>query len=260
MRLPLAFTGFALAAALSAGAAPAADAQSFSGDGPQATADFPLPNGLAVFEFSITGSEAFTVRLFAIDGTLIDTVAHGTAPLRGSRAVQIARAGRYLLDVSASDSWEVGLRPKTVALSGGPSREPAPTVEAPAPASASAVREAGGQAGYEAAERQGNFPWLLGGLAGGAALGPIGAGAVYVFASSRRDSVRIEQHEQLADRPPEYVAGFREAYARNRRTGRRVAAAVGGITGTVIFGFVVAQIVNWANESGGGGNGNGDRP
>ena len=212
------------------------------------------------------GDGPFVVRLLDDRGALIDTIARATGPFRGSKALHVPRGGTYLYDVRADGAWTIALRPRSgihpdsSALAGRP--DPVPTVAAvPSRVTASALATRAAVDAEQLARRKGAFPWLLGGLAGGSALGPVGAGLVYVAANRSERAPSTEVETRRATYGDAYASAFSSAYEAKRRSDRRVAALIGGATGTVVFGFVVAQIINWSRESGGSSNGgNGELP
>ncbi len=243
----------AIAAVLAATFPSTAPAQNVSGTGQQATDLFTLPGGLATFEIEHEGEGVFAVRLLNDQGELVESLASTTGPFRGSKAVRVPRAGRYLFDVSATGPWSIRLRQRT-------GEEPATMARTEA-VSDSLLRSRGSYYGRQEANRIGAFPYLLGGLLGGLAAGPIGAGAAFAVASGRAAPVPERIQDTLGAREPIYREAFVESFQRRMRTNRRTAALVGGVTGTLIFGFAIAQVVNWSGGSGGtGGPGNGEQP
>jgi hypothetical protein len=234
-------TAVLLAAVLAAGGA---RAQNVTGTGQQASELFPLPAGLAVFELEHPGSGPFAVRLLDREGAVVEELVETQGSFRGSRAVRVPRGGEYLFDVRAEGTWSIRLRPAAAA--------------APASRGDSALLAEARYEGEQAAKKKGAFGWMGAGLLGGAALGPLGAGVVFVTASSRDATLPRGAEDGLAGRGAPYVETFTEAYRRRLRSERRVAALVGGVTGTAIFGFVVAQIASWNDDGDGGGRRGGE--
>ncbi len=224
-------------------AAGGARAQNASGTGQRASELFPLSAGLAVFELEHQGSGAFTVRLLDREGGLVEVLAEAQGPFRGSKAVRIPRAGEYLYDVRANGAWSI--RPREGAAGTGTASRGV--------AADSSLLSVARYEGEQAAKRKGAFGWMGAGLLGGATLGPLGAGLVFVSAVSRDARVPSSVEAGLAGQPASYRETFTGAYRRRLRSERRVAALVGGVTGTAIFGFVIAQIANWNDEGDGGG-------
>lgn len=232
--------------AMTLGAAPAIG-QRFSGTGQQATGLFTLNGGLVVWEMEHRGEGRFTVRLLDESGVLVEElVAHSGKPFIGSKAVRVPRTGRYLLDITASNDWSIGVR--------GTSAGSAP-LPAAVPADSAAPTQ-GAYAGAEAARRQGALGWMGTGFLGGVLLGPIGAGLAFTTASSRSAELPPATRATLAGRSPEYAAAFMDAFRDRLRSERRTATLVGGATGTAVFLFVIAQVANW-NDTGGGSSGGG---
>jgi len=251
---------------LAAWISPAAvEAQRVSGSGQQATAVFALPVGLVVFELEHSGEGDFVVRLLDERGVLVDTLVRATGSFRGSKAVHVPRSGGYLYDVLARGAWSISPRPAPVASTGAdvpvPDPSAAPTVMSPPSATpAGTMNLEASLAAEQAARAKGSFRWMLGGLAGGTVLGPVGAGLVFVAANRREQPPLADIEARRAAHGAAYADAFAAAYQTRRRSDRRVAALVGGASGTVIFGFVIAQVINWSRKSGGGGPGNGELP
>ena len=246
-----------VAALVSAALIPAtAGAQHVSGRGQQATPVFPLSSGLVIFELEHRGDGEFVVRLLDEQGVLVDTLARVTGAFRGSKAVHLPRTGSYLYDVQSRGEWTIAPRGSAVPTTGPVTGSPPRAAEARGATpdrmetTSLTVQQAGVDA-EEVARRKGAFPWLLGGLGGGAVLGPVGAGLVFVAANKRERAPPADVEMRRAAHGQAYADAFAAAYEARRRSDRRVAAVVGGATGTIVFGFVVAQIINWSNRSGG---------
>ena len=247
-----------VAAAVALGASLLPDmaaAQRVSGKGQQATAMFPLSSGLTIFELEHRGEGDFVVRLLDDRGVLIDTLARAVGAFRGSKAIHLPRSGSYLYDVHSRGEWTIGPRvqPGTMADSviGSPSPAGVLVASAPPAAATSLMIQQAGVDAEDVARRKGSFPWLLGGLGGGVVLGPVGAGLVFVAANKRENPRQADVDARRAAHGPAYADAFASAYQRRRRSDRRVAALIGGATGTAVFGFVIAQILNLNNKSGG---------
>ena len=243
----------------------AAAAQRVTGAGQKASELFSLRAGLLVFELEHNGDGAFVVRLLDDHGALVDTLARTAGSFRGSRAVRIPRSGKYLYDVLADGSWTVAPRPSPEAPAddrGGP--VPASAASSVASSSRSTTDSIAVEAtidAEQAARRKGASRWMLGGLAGGTLLGPLGAGLVYAAANKTERAPLADVEARRAAHGDAYAETFARTFQAKRRSNRRVAALVGGATGTVVFGFIIAQIVNWSRDSGGaGGPGTGELP
>ena len=224
--------------------APSVQAQTATGTGQAATALFPLAAGLAIFELEHDGAGRFVVRLLTDSGRVVDTLARATGLFRGAKATQIPTTGLYLFDVAAEGKWAIRFRPAGAATGANA------LMERP-----ELVREAAA-AGEQAARTRSPARWLLGGFAGGALLGPIGAGAVFMAANRPEESLTPELTQSLAGKDAAYVQAFSEAYREQRRSSRKTAAVVGGTVGTIVFTFAMIQIARW-NDKGGSGNGRG---
>ena len=85
---------------------------SMLGYGQQATNLYILQRGLRIFTFSYTGSGNFVVWLIDEDGERIDLVANEIGTCSGSKATQIRRTGKYLLDVMADGGcgWRISIK------------------------------------------------------------------------------------------------------------------------------------------------------
>jgi hypothetical protein len=222
---------------------PRVQSQAATGTGQAATALFPLAAGLAVFELEHDGQGSFVVRLLDDSGQVVDTLARALGIFRGAKATRVPTTGRYLYDVSAGGRWSIRVRP-----AGEPSDVNRAGFDA---------RQAGAAAGAEAAREEGTAKWLLGGFAGGAVLGPLGAGGVFLAANSRQTRLSADVRELIAGKDAEYMQAFSEAYLGRRRSSRKTAALVGGTVGTIVFAFAMVQIARW-NDKGGSGNGGGN--
>src|SRR5919108_793494 len=203
-----------------------ARAQAATGTGQYATALFPLAAGLAVFELEYQGEGSFIVRLLSDSGHVVDTLARAVGIFRGAKAARIPTTGFYLYDVSAGGRWSIRVRPVATLNAGGEL------------VTSDAWRE-GATAGEQAARAHGGTRWLLGGFGGGAVLGPIGAGAVFLAANRRESALSPELSQSLAGKDPMYVQGFSEAFLARRRSSRKSAAVVGGTVGTIVFTFAM---------------------
>jgi hypothetical protein len=225
------------------GFSPEVAAQSFSGRGPQATRLFDLPQGLLVFEVEHRGNEgAFSVRLMAEEGGVVEQLASGDGRFGGSRAIGIPRAGRYLLDVAATGDWTVRVRSAT--SEGGLAPDESPDYREGAEAGAQAGRSGGGGGGR----------WFAAGLLGGVLTGPLGAGVATAVAG--RSDVGEWPDPPRADNAS-YRQGFESAYEAQVRTGRRRKALVGGMVGSAVF---VAAVIALIEVSGSGGAGDESDP
>jgi hypothetical protein len=219
-------------------------AQAATGSGQYATALFPLAAGLAVFELEHQGEGSFIVRLLSDSGHVVDTLARAVGIFRGAKAARVPTTGLYLYDVSAGGRWSIRVRPVATMTAGGEL------------VTSDAWRD-GAVAGERAARSRSSTKWMLGGFAGGAVAGPIGAGVVFLTANRHESSLSPELMQSLAGRDPMYVQAFSEAYLARRRSSRKAAAVIGGTVGTIVFTFAVIQIARWNDQGGGGGGGGG---
>ncbi|HEX6630638.1 MAG TPA: hypothetical protein VF048_06085, partial [Gemmatimonadaceae bacterium] len=193
-------------------------AQSFQGTGQQATALFPLPEGLAVFELTHRGESQFVVQLLDAEGNRVGELARATGPFEGSKALRIERGGRYLLDVTASGPWTVRLRDGAAgAAAPAPIGAVAPT--APTAPTASAAFAEGRVAGAAAAGRM-SGAWGLRGLLGGTLAGPVGLGLAVHYAGT--SSTTPPTPPAAADAA--FVQGFQEGFETRTHAIRRKSA------------------------------------
>lgn len=106
--------------------------------------------------------------------------------------------------------------------------------QAPRAASDSLV-SAGIQEGTTSAQTVGTGVWTVGGFAGGAVLGPIGAGLAYALASSSASSLPQATVTRIGKKEADFQLGFQQAYTDKLTTRRRSSAMVGGLAGTALF-------------------------
>lgn len=257
-----------------------AAAQDFTGTGQQATALFPLPAGLAVFELQHQGSGAYAFRLLDENGAVVQELAAGSGTFAGSKAIGVPRAGRYVFDVSATGPWSIHLRPASPAAgeaAGGATKGAPPAAAGTAsagsaPAGSPAVgsapeplpdslavlspAERGRRAGVQAGQRAQpwSWKWFSRGLAGGTVAGPIGAGIATAAAGhgTMPDAPAVPE-----DRDPALGEGYRTGYASGIRNERREAALVGGLLGTGIFTFALLHVLNVVGGGAGTDDGGG---
>lgn len=215
-------------------------AQQFTGRGQQATALFPLAEGLSVFEVEHRAESGdFVVRLLDEQGQVVEELARGTGRFGGSKAVRVPRSGQYLLDVLATGPWSVRRRAADAAAG--------PEIDSPA-------YQQGQEAGMAAAPGAG-AGWLARGLAGGLLAGPLGAG-VAVGMASRSD---VPLPAPPADGAPldlAYQDGYQQGFEQRVRANRKRMAFVGGMVGTGVFVFALIQALDIAGSGEGGGTGN----
>ncbi len=79
----------------------------FQGQGQQGTSYFQLETGLTTFNFRHAGKSNFVVWLLDEDGRRVQLIANEIGSCTGSKAIHIARAGTYLLDVSGDGVWTI---------------------------------------------------------------------------------------------------------------------------------------------------------
>lgn len=111
------------------------------------------------------------------------------------------------------------------------------TAQAPAPPadSAETALAAGMQEGTTTAETIGTGIWTFGGFAGGAVLGPIGAGLAYALATSSASSLPQATVTRIGKKGADYQLGYQQAYTDKLTKKRKSSAFVGGVTGSALF-------------------------
>jgi hypothetical protein len=104
----------------------APDPITLTGTGQKATQKFVLEEGLSVFKMTHKGSSNFAPTLLDSDGETVELLTNKIGAFDGSKAVQIPRAGQYLIDVTASGAWIVTITqprqataPTTKSFNGG---------------------------------------------------------------------------------------------------------------------------------------------
>lgn len=81
--------------------------KSFTGKSQQASELFSMGKGLATFKMTHDGSSNFAILLLDNKGRTVELLVNEIGSFNGSKAVGIARAGIYLLDISADGNWTV---------------------------------------------------------------------------------------------------------------------------------------------------------
>jgi hypothetical protein len=87
-----------------------------SGTGQEATSKFTLEKGLSKFRMAHDGDSNFAILLLDDEGNNVDLLVNEIGEFDGSKAVGIAKAGIYLLDISADGGWKITIeqpRPST---------------------------------------------------------------------------------------------------------------------------------------------------
>ena len=83
------------------------NAVKLEGKGQQTTKAFPLERGLAIIEAEHEGDSNFIVRLLDVNGREIGTLINQVGPFEGEIGFAVDRTGDCMLDVQASDDWNV---------------------------------------------------------------------------------------------------------------------------------------------------------
>lgn len=138
-----------------------------------------------------------------------------------------------------------------------------PAAPAAEPARELSPAERGRYDGMLAARGLSTAGWMATGFVGGLVAGPLGAGVNFAIASAREAPAPPES--LIASSPASSTGAYREAftdaYRARIRSNRRSASIVGGLTGSVVFAFVLLQVANWDAGSGSaGGGGGGELP
>ena len=82
-----------------------------SGKGQQATQKFTLENGLSIFEMAHSGQSNFIVSLLDEEGNEVGfSLANEIGSFNGSKAMNIAKGGTYLLNIQADGNWQITIR------------------------------------------------------------------------------------------------------------------------------------------------------
>ena len=103
------------------------------------------------------------------------------------------------------------------------------------PAMADSLFSAGMQEGTTTAQTVGTGLWAVGGFAGGAALGPIGAGLAYALASSAASALPAPITTRIGKKEADFQLGYQQAYTDRLTARRKSSAVVGGAAGTALL-------------------------
>ena len=98
-------------AALAPASPPQIQTLNFSGTGQQATSPADFEKALYVFKLNHSGERNFAVWVMDPTGNKVELLVNTIGPFSGSKAVQIAAKGRYLLDVTADGDWSITAGP-----------------------------------------------------------------------------------------------------------------------------------------------------
>ncbi len=99
----------------------------FTGKGHEASNLFSLSPGLYIFRLEHTGERNFIVDLVDERGRPIENLVNEIGPFSGSKAIQIQRAGKYLLNIDADGDWSISVSSPGSSSQSAPSAEPART-------------------------------------------------------------------------------------------------------------------------------------
>ena len=84
---------------------PSAFAEIIKGHGDTATKKIYLKEGLTIFEFSHNGARNFVIQSLDSNGDTKFFLANAIGDFKGSKAVNIKKAGNYLFNVTADGNW-----------------------------------------------------------------------------------------------------------------------------------------------------------
>ncbi|HEV2132196.1 MAG TPA: hypothetical protein VGR27_13870 [Longimicrobiaceae bacterium] len=99
--------------------------------------------------------------------------------------------------------------------------------------------------GAQAARLESTARWLWGGFAGGATLGPIGAGMAWFLADNSDARLAVPRAMMLSSEVgPAYLHIYEQSYAETLHARRKRSALVGGAFGTATLGAVLLAV--WA--------------
>lgn len=129
----------------------------------------------------------------------------------------------------------------TGAAAAAPLAAQGPASPAPvSPAAADSLFEAGMQEGATAAHAVGTTLWTVGGFAGGAVLGPIGASLAHALAGGAASALPATTATRLGKKEADYQLGYQQAYSEHLAARRRASAKVGGVAGTALLAIGAA--------------------
>ncbi|HEX9106285.1 MAG TPA: hypothetical protein VF832_03645 [Longimicrobiales bacterium] len=246
-------------AVMAVAVAPAA-AQDYSGDGPGSTPLLQLPGGSLRFRLQHQGSGSYHFQLLDAGGKLVQDVVSGSGALDGSGEAQVPRAGQYRVAVTGSGPWAIHLLARSAAPGAG--EQPAAGVatvgaDLSDTAAVPAV-EQGRRDGLAAGRASTPWSWrrFATGLGAGIVAGPIGAAVATVAAG--HGTVRVPTDSLVpGGRPGDYLQGWRSGFASGAIGSRRESALVGGLAGTLVFGWAVLRLAHLGSQGSSSINGNG---
>ncbi len=244
--LALALGAALVAAPLAAGRAAAQD---FAGNGPAETRPIPLPAGAVPFEVRHEGSGHYRFQLVDAGGRLVQQLLDGSGMAEGSGELRVPAAGDYRIAVTGSGPWAIHLHPPAADVSTAAAAPP-PGAGSPDTAAVPAG-EQGRRDGLVAGRAA--VPWSWGwfgtGLAGGLLTGPVGATLATVAAG--RGEVRVPGDRGVpGTRGPDYARGWRMGFVSGAIGSRRESALVGGLAGTLVWGWAILKLTHLGAQGG----------
>ncbi len=242
----------ALVAGLALASTGRAAAQDFSGNGPAATRPLALPEGAVPFEVQHQGKGPYHFQLVDESGRLVQEILQGSGVAQGSGAIQVPRAGIYRIDVSGSGPWEIHLHPPAAAApAAGSAQASAPEGATAADTAAVPAGEQGRRDGVAAgrAALPWSWRWFSTGLAAGVVAGPVGA-ALATVAAGRGAVVVPGDTARLGARGGDYLHGWRGGFVSGAIGSRRESALVGGLAGTLVFGYAILRLTHLGSQGG----------
>ncbi len=239
-----------------AGAGPLV-AQEFSGDGPASTRPLALPAGVVAFDVQHQGSGHYRFQLVDEGGKLVENILDGSGEVNGSGELRVPRPGQYRIDVTGSGPWAFHLHAPAgeanlVAASAPPGMGVAGTGSVEATDTAAVPRAEQGRRDGVAAGRAA-VPWSWGwfgtGLAAGLVTGPVGTAVATIAAG--RGTVRLPGDTAQRDgRGADYARGWTAGFVDGAITSRRESALVGGLAGTLVFGWAILRMTHLGSQGG----------
>lgn len=231
-------------------AAERAAAQDFTGDGPAQTRPIALPAGIVPFEVRHEGSGPYRFQLVDAGGKLVQELLDGSGVAQGSGELRVPSPGDYRIAVTGSGPWAIHLHPP--APDAAAAAAPPPPGETASPDTAAVpAGEQGRRDGLVAGRAA--VPWSWGwfgtGLAGGLLTGPVGATLATVAAG--RGEVRVPGDTGVpGTRGPDYARGWRTGFASGAIGSRRESALVGGLAGTLVWGWAILKLTHLGAQGG----------
>ncbi len=229
-------------------------AQEFSGQGPASTRPLALPAGEVTFDVQHQGSGDYRFQLVDESGKLVENMLDGAGEVNGSGELRVPRPGQYRIDVTGSGPWTIRLHvPAGEATSAEAAAPPGSSVAGGGSADTAAVPrvEQGRRDGLTAARAAvpWSWGWFGGGLAAGLLTGPVGTAVATIAAG--HGAVRLPgDTARLGGRGADYARGWAAGFVDGAVTSRRESALVGGLAGTLVFGWAILRLTHLGSQGG----------